>query len=70
MKGWSDSSEREVIAQFFKKFPKRSTPMSVSKNTIKETGHRARLGEIMGQTYPIYACAGITRVISLVHGTF
>ena len=44
--------------------------MSVSKNTIKETGYRARLGEIMGQTYPIYACAGITRVISLVHGTF
>ena len=44
--------------------------MSVSKNTTKETGHRARLGEIMRQTYPIYACAGITRVISLVHGTF
>ena len=38
--------------------------MSVSKNTIKKTGHRARL------TYPIYACAGITRVISLVHCTF
>ena len=44
--------------------------MSVSKNAIKKTGHRARLGEIMRQTYPIYACTGITRVISLVHGTF
>ena len=32
--------------------------MSVSKNTVKKTGHRAYLGDIMDQTYPIYACTG------------
>lgn len=29
--------------------------MSVLKNTIKKMGHHASLGDIMGQTYPIYA---------------
>ena len=32
--------------------------MSVLKNTIKKIGHLACLGYMMGQTYPIYACAG------------
>lgn len=32
--------------------------MSVSKSTIKKICHRAFLGDIMGQTGPIYACTG------------
>ena len=32
--------------------------MFVLKNTIKEIGHLASLSDMMGQTYPIYACAG------------
>ena len=32
--------------------------MSVSKNSIEKIGLRACLGEILGQTYSIYACAG------------
>ena len=38
--------------------------MSVSKNTIKKIGHRACLGDIMSQTYPIYACTGTNHVVS------
>ena len=30
--------------------------MSFSKNAIKKTGYRACLGDIIGKTYPIYAC--------------
>ena len=30
--------------------------MSVLKNTIKEIGHRASLSDMVGQTYPLYAC--------------
>ena len=35
-------------------------------------GHRVCLGDLMGQTYPIYACTGsnLARVISSVHGAF
>ena len=32
--------------------------MSVSKNTLKKIGHHACIGDIMCQTYPIYACTG------------
>ena len=33
--------------------------MSVSKNTLKKKiGHHACIGDIMCQTYPIYACTG------------
>ena len=32
--------------------------MSVSKNTINKIGCCACVGDIMGQTYPIYACTG------------
>ena len=38
--------------------------MSVSKNTIKKIGHCACLGDIKGQTYPIYACTGTNHVAS------
>ena len=37
--------------------------MSVLKNAIKKKiGHRACLGYMIGQTYPIYACAGTNHV--------
>ena len=32
--------------------------MSVSENTLKKIGHHACIGDIMCQTYPIYACTG------------
>ena len=45
--------------------------MSVSKTMVKKIGHRACLGDVVGETYPIYACTGTNqRVISSVHSTF
>ena len=48
--------------------------MSVLKNTIKEITHRASLSDMVGQTYPLYACTGIkgvsTRVFSSLHSVF
>ena len=46
---------------FFKTFPECSLPSTVSKKTIKMIGHHSRLRDMMGQSYPIYAC---TRAIS------
>ena len=34
--------------------------MSVLKNTIEKIGHRACLRGIIGEFYPIYACAVVT----------
>ena len=41
---------------FFETFPECSLPSTVSKNTIKMIGHHSRLRDVMGQSYPIYAC--------------
>ena len=41
---------------FFKTFPECSLPSTVSKNTLKMIGHHSRLRDVMGQSYPIYAC--------------
>ena len=41
---------------FFKTFPECSLPSTVSKKTIKMIGHHSRLRDMMGQSYPIYAC--------------
>ena len=45
--------------------------LNVPYQCLNKIGHRACLGDVMGQTYPIYACtlALITRVTSSVHGT-
>ena len=37
-------------------FPECFLPNTVSKNTIKMIGHHARLRDVMGQSYLIYAC--------------
>ena len=41
---------------FFETFPICPLQSTVSKNTIKMIGHHFRLREMMGQSYPIYAC--------------
>ena len=61
--GETISSLLKVIPQklkfpmnFFKTFPECSLPSTVSKKTIKMIGHHSRLRDMMGQSYPIYAC--------------
>ena len=41
---------------FFETFPESSLLSTVSKKTIKMIGHHSRLRDMMGQSYPIYAC--------------
>ena len=41
---------------YFETFPECSLPSTVSKRTIKMRGHHSRLRDMMGQSYPIYAC--------------
>ena len=41
---------------FFETFPECSLLSTVSKNTIEMTGHHARLRDVTGQSYPVYAC--------------
>jgi len=43
---------------FFETFPESSLLSTVSKKTIKTIGHHSRLRDMMGQTYPIFACTG------------
>ena len=63
--------KQNLLNNSFKTFLKFSLSMSVSKTTVKKIGHRACLGDVVGETYPIYACTGTNqRVISSVHGTF
>ena len=40
----------------FETFPESCLLSTVSKNTIKMIGHHSRLRDMMGQSYPIYAC--------------
>ena len=42
---------------FFETFPECSPPSIVSKKAIKMIGHHSRLRDMMGQSYPIYACS-------------
>ena len=56
---------------FFETFPERSLPSTVSKNAIKIIGHHSRLRDMMGQSYPIYACTRPNHAYYLsVHVTF
>ena len=41
---------------FFETFHESSLLSTVSKKTIKMIGHHSRLRDMMGQSYPIYAC--------------
>jgi len=41
---------------FFENFPESSILSTVLKKTIKIIGHHSRLRDMMGQSYPIYAC--------------
>ena len=47
---------------FLETFPECSLPSTVSKNTIVMIGHHSRLRDVMGQSYPIYACARANHV--------
>ena len=56
---------------FFKTFPESSLLSTVSKKTIKMIGHHSRLRDMMGQSYPIYACTSAYHAHYLsVHVTF
>ena len=50
-----DSSEIKVTNEFFEPFPECSLPSTVPKNKINMIGHHARLRDVTGQSYPIYA---------------
>ena len=61
-----DNKSVKVIPQklrlqmnFFETFPEYSLPSTVSKKTIKMIGHHARLRDVTGQSYTIYACARV-----------
>jgi len=56
---------------FFETLLESSLLSTVSKNKIKMIGHYSRLRDMMGHSYPIYACAGANRAhYSSVHVTF
>jgi len=56
---------------FFETFHESSLLSTVSKQTIKMIGHHSRLRDMMGQSYPIYACTSGYHVhYLLVHSTF
>ena len=40
--------------------------MSVSKNKIKKIGHLVCVGDMMSQTYPIYACCGANHALHFI----
>ena len=40
--------------------------MFVWKNTIKKIGHRAYFGDLIGQTYPIYACTSTNHACNFI----
>ena len=44
--------------------------MSVSKNAIRKVGHCACLGDLMGQTYPVYACTGTNQVLHFISSQY
>ena len=48
--------KKKFPINFFETFPECSPPSIVSKKTIKMIGHHSRLRDMMGQSYPIYAC--------------
>ena len=56
---------------FFETFPESSLLNTVSKKTIKMIGHHSHLRDMMGQSYPIYACTRANHAhYSSVHVTF
>jgi len=56
---------------FFEIFSESSLLSTVSKNIIKMIGHHSHLRDMMGQSYPIYACTSAYRAHYLsVHVTF
>ena len=56
---------------FFETFPESSLLNTVSKKTMKMIGHHSRLRDMMGQSYPIYACTRANRAHYFsVHVTF
>ena len=52
------SGKKSYRTIIFLIFPRILLANVCSKNTIKKIGHRACLGDIKGQTYPIYASTG------------
>ena len=60
-----------MFMNFFETCPGCSLPSTVSKNTIKIIGHHSRLRDVMGHSYPMYACTPANHArYSSVHVTF
>jgi len=60
-----------LLMNFFESFPENSLLSTVSKKTIKIIGHHSRLRDMMGQSYPIFACTRAYHAHYLsVHVTF
>ena len=54
---YGDSSEKlKLLMNCFETFPECSLLSIVSKKTIKLIDHHSRLRDVLGQSYPIYAC--------------
>ena len=61
----------KLLINFFETFPESSLLNTVSKKTIKMIGRHSRLRDMMGQSYPIYACTRANHAhYSSVHVTF
>ena len=63
--------KQKLPMNFFETFPECFLPSTVSKNTIKMTGHHSRLRDLMRQSYLICACPRANHArYSSVHVTF
>ena len=63
--------KKKFPMNFFETFPECSPPSIVSKKTIKMIGHHSRLRDMMGPSYPIYACSRASHAhYSSVHVKF
>ena len=63
--------KKKFAMKFFETFLECSPPSIVLKKTIKMIGHHSRLRDMMGQSYPIYACSRANQAhYSSVHVKF
>ena len=67
--GWFTSTHVNHLLRLFLG-KKCSLPMSVSKNAIRKVGHCACLGDLMGQTYPVYACTGTNQLLHYISSRY
>jgi len=65
------SQKLKLPMNFFETLPESSLLSTVPKKAIKIIGHHSRLRDMIGLSYPIYACTRANHAhYSLVHVTF